>query len=150
VESLQEQRVWYSRTSHCSPEGLPVSQPSPVGWQWLEAMTGSDSAELAKLKSLQLVITRAPAEWTLPTKTDRQFTPTFEVEVRAQLAISHQLLTGQPPVLHAALADRACTHASHTILARQYWLLVPRLHAGLRARARMRNRHPKHHLPVHV
>jgi hypothetical protein len=87
VENLQEQRVWYSRTSRCSPEGLPVAQPSPVGWQSLEAMTGSDSAELAELKSLQLVITRAPAEWTLPTKTDRQFTPTFEVEVRAQLAM---------------------------------------------------------------
>ena len=63
-------------------EGLPVAEPSPAGWQRTRATTAESAGRIEGLDGVRLEITRAPAEWSLPTKIDKQFMPTFEIQVR--------------------------------------------------------------------
>lgn len=75
----------------CHHGSALTAEPCPKGWDRsahdprsleppADAATGAQAAP--QLQSLQLAITQAPAEFTLPVKQDRQFMPPFRVEVR--------------------------------------------------------------------
>jgi hypothetical protein len=83
VADLQSQFL----CSHLWPE---IAELCPDGWQRLRerksehARQTSASAHVppSELRRVNLRITQAPAEFTMPVKQDRQFTPSFKAEAR--------------------------------------------------------------------
>lgn len=91
LEELQTQRVWYSgqqravQAASCEGQDLHNRHEAaicPDGWQRSRSAVQPDQLDAA-ISQVNLRISRAPAEFALPCKHDRQFVPAFQVQVRA-------------------------------------------------------------------
>jgi hypothetical protein len=90
VESLQTQWAWYASEQPRDPtsEHLPVAQHAPRGWERASSISSSFHNLHSRILGVKLEITQAPAEWALPVKTDRQFSPIFQARVRFAIQVS--------------------------------------------------------------
>lgn len=79
VKDLQHQFVWYAahNTEHATaaPDGWTLAESDP------SKLSAGQAADANVPHEVSLAIVTAPAEFGVPMKQDRQFTPSFKVQV---------------------------------------------------------------------
>jgi hypothetical protein len=130
VEDLQQQFVWYA----CGHEEHATAALN--GWRLQDSdaekarqMSAGRHEEANVLHEVTLAIVTAPAEFGVPMKQDRQFTPSFKVQVRCHCTYKPLLL---PPLAlqSARLHGRHLRTAVACVTTPSIWVVMVGAHSA--------------------